>query len=124
MSSALGQARDESAATSAQGERGLVVSGRRVGHVLDPRTGEPVDRYGSVTVVAREALAADALATALLVMGPDEGALWAAEHGGPAVGFLEPSNTATKHVTLLANDAFSRRVLSARPSVTTGELSR
>lgn len=50
------------------------VDGERVGHVLDPRTGRPV-RHGlaSVTVVDTLAVRADGLATALMVLGPDEG---------------------------------------------------
>jgi thiamine biosynthesis lipoprotein len=48
--------------------------GRRRSHVLDPRTGEPVTHgLASATVVDRDGAWADALATALLVLGPDEG---------------------------------------------------
>jgi thiamine biosynthesis lipoprotein len=50
--------------------------GRRRSHLIDPRTGEPVaHRLASVTVVHPEGVWADALATALLVMGPE--AAWA-----------------------------------------------
>lgn len=55
--------------------------GRRYSHTLDPRTGQPVDHgLRSVTVIAPSAAAADALATALLVMGPEEGPAYAREH--------------------------------------------
>jgi thiamine biosynthesis lipoprotein len=43
------------------------------GHILDPRTGRPADDVASVTVVARTALIADAMATAAFVLGPTEG---------------------------------------------------
>ena len=47
-------------------------AGRRRSHLIDPRTGEPVTHeLTSVTVVHKEAVWADALATALLVMGPE-----------------------------------------------------
>lgn len=50
------------------------VNGRRLAHVIDPRTGRAVDhRLVSVSVVAAECVRADALATALLVLGPDAG---------------------------------------------------
>lgn len=50
------------------------VNGRRVAHVVDPRSGRAVDhRLVSVTVVDASGVRADALATALLVLGPDEG---------------------------------------------------
>jgi len=48
--------------------------GRRRSHILDPRTGEPVAHgLASATVVDRDGAWADALATALVVLGPDEG---------------------------------------------------
>ena len=69
--------RDGSVSTSAQSERGVTVAGRRFGHIVDPRTGEPVAPWGSVTVVARDALVADVLSTGLLVMGPEAALRWA-----------------------------------------------
>jgi thiamine biosynthesis lipoprotein len=65
--------KDASASTSGNSERGLIVSGRRVGHLLDPRTGEPARDFGSVTVVAPDGLTADVLSTAFFVLGPEEG---------------------------------------------------
>lgn len=64
---------DASASTSGNSERGRRVGGRRIGHVLDPRTGQPASDFGSVTVVAPSALTADILSTALFVLGPEEG---------------------------------------------------
>ncbi|MEM6958664.1 MAG: FAD:protein FMN transferase [Myxococcota bacterium] len=46
-------------------------NGRRWHHILDPRTGEPVERSMSVTFVAPSGLYADALSTAAFVLGPD-----------------------------------------------------
>ena len=37
----------------------------------------PVEPWGSVTVVAADAMTADILSTALLVLGPDEALRWA-----------------------------------------------
>ncbi len=65
--------KDASASTSGNSERGLVVNGHRVGHLLDPRTGEPAPDFGSVTVVAPTGLVADILSTALFVLGPKDG---------------------------------------------------
>jgi thiamine biosynthesis lipoprotein len=63
--------------------------GRLVSHTIDPRTGEPV-RHGlaSVTVVHPRAVLADAYATALMVLGPEEGFALAEHLGLPAL-FLE-----------------------------------
>jgi thiamine biosynthesis lipoprotein len=62
-----------SASTSGDSERSRQVGGRRIGHILDPLTGEPAPDFGSVTVVAPSALVADILSTALFVLGPEKG---------------------------------------------------
>ena len=56
--------------------------GRRRSHLIDPRTGAPAAHgLASVTVVHREGAWADALATALLVMGPEAAWELATERG-------------------------------------------
>ncbi|MDX3907908.1 MAG: FAD:protein FMN transferase [Pigmentiphaga sp.] len=51
-------------------------------HTIDPRSGAPIDNgLASVTVLHPECMAADALATALTVMGPDAGLAWASRRG-------------------------------------------
>jgi thiamine biosynthesis lipoprotein len=50
--------------------------GRRYSHEIDPRTAAPIAHgLASVTVVADDCMSADALATALIVLGPQAG--WA-----------------------------------------------
>jgi thiamine biosynthesis lipoprotein len=63
---------DASASTSGNSERSLVANGRRIGHLLDPRTGEPAADFGSVTVVAPTGFVADVLSTAFFVLGPSD----------------------------------------------------
>jgi thiamine biosynthesis lipoprotein len=60
-------------ATSGDLERFVELDGVRHSHVLDPRSGESLDERRLATVLARDALSADALATALEVLGPEEG---------------------------------------------------
>ena len=62
-----------SVSTSADSERGRVVEGRAIGHLLDPRTGYPAPDFGSATVVAPSGLTADILSTAFFVLGPEKG---------------------------------------------------
>ena len=59
--------------TSGDYERFNIVDGRRYHHIIDPRTGFPADKCRSVTVFAPEAERADVLATAVFVLGPEEG---------------------------------------------------
>ena len=70
-----------SIAVTADDERGLQIGDRRFSHVIDPRTGRPVEGMKSITVHADNATDADALSTALFVMSGDEAARWATEHG-------------------------------------------
>jgi thiamine biosynthesis lipoprotein len=62
-----------SLSTSGNSERAVTAGGRRIGHLLDPRTGAPSPDFGSVTVLAPSGLAADILSTALFLLGPDDG---------------------------------------------------
>lgn len=59
-------------ATSGRGPRDLRVGSKVMSATIDPRTGWPVERSASVSVVADTAMEADALATAMLVMPPHE----------------------------------------------------
>lgn len=63
--------RDRALATSAAGVQFFRQDGRRYGHLIDPRSGCPAEGVLSVTVLAPSAAQADALSTALFVLGPD-----------------------------------------------------
>lgn len=66
------------------------VGDREVSHVIDPRSGQPTTHgLASVTVVAATALAADGYATALLVLGREDG-MALAEREGLAAVFVAP----------------------------------
>jgi thiamine biosynthesis lipoprotein len=73
-----------SLATSGNSERGIVVAGERRGHVLDPVRGQPAPDFGSLSVWAPDALAADCLSTGLYVMGPEKACAWRAACAGDA----------------------------------------
>jgi thiamine biosynthesis lipoprotein len=64
---------DVSIATSGDYERYFEVGGIRYHHLLNPFTGFPARQCRSVTILTKDALSADALATAVFVMGPQEG---------------------------------------------------
>lgn len=64
-------------------------SGARVSHLLDPRTGRPATSpLASVTVIAPDTATADALATALFVLGEQEGLQFLAGQPGIAAAFV------------------------------------
>ncbi len=62
-----------SMATSGGYRRNVQVAGRTISHIIDPRTGLPADSLGSVSVIAPCAMDADAAATAVAVLGIDDG---------------------------------------------------
>jgi len=80
-----------SLSTSAQSEHTLQAGGRRIGHVLDPRTGQPLGTRASASAFTSSATRADALSTALLVMGRDRARAFADTHPGLGVLWLEPA---------------------------------
>jgi thiamine biosynthesis lipoprotein len=79
---------DTAVATSGDYRNFFEREGRRYSHTIDPRTGFPVDHaLVSVTVVHSSAMLADAWATSLSVLGPDEG-MEVAQQAGLAVYFI------------------------------------
>ncbi len=64
---------DRSVATSGDYERYFIEDSVRYHHILNPRTGFPADGSCSVTIITGEACDADAIATAVFVMGPEAG---------------------------------------------------
>lgn len=72
---------DMAIATSGDYRNFFEYENKRYSHTIDPHTGRPVEhRLASVSVVAQQAARADALATALFVMGPAEGPKFAEQN--------------------------------------------
>ncbi|HHJ39842.1 MAG TPA: FAD:protein FMN transferase [Methylothermaceae bacterium] len=73
---------DISLATSGDYRNYFEVNGQRFSHTIDSRSGRPIShRLASVTVLSHTTTQADALATALLVLGPERGWEKAAKAG-------------------------------------------
>ena len=70
----------EAVATSGNYERFVERDGHRISHILDGRTGEPVEGMAGVTVLAPTAMMADGLSTALFVLGPEAGMKFLSRH--------------------------------------------
>jgi thiamine biosynthesis lipoprotein len=74
--------------------------GQTFSHIFDPRTGRPAtSRVASVTVIATNGGWADALATTLFVMGPEQGLPWLTNvPGTEALFVMRESETAFREV--------------------------
>lgn len=97
---------DNAVATSGDYRNFRERDGRRWSHIIDPRSGRPVGHAtASVTVVAADAMTADGLATALLVLGADAGLRFAREHGVAA--YFIRRNSAGAGFTVSASPAFA-----------------
>ena len=62
---------DLAVSTSGNYRRYFTIQGRRRSHIVDPRSGEPVDAVPQVTVVAANAILSEGWSTALSELGPD-----------------------------------------------------
>jgi thiamine biosynthesis lipoprotein len=85
----------------------LDADGRRFGHIIDPRTGRPVEHsLLSVTVVGPDAATAAAWGTALLCLGPIDGRLVAEREEIAAVFWIAAGGTIAER---RASAAFAAR---------------
>jgi len=74
--------RNQALGTSSATFQHLTHEGRRLGHILDPRTGWPAEQLASASAVAPTAAEADALATAFFVLGVERTRVYCKEHPG------------------------------------------
>jgi thiamine biosynthesis lipoprotein len=73
--------RDRAVSVSGSVGQWTEIEGRRYGHVLDPRSGEPLVRAAQALVLAPDATRAEALSKALLVLAPADGLALLAREG-------------------------------------------
>jgi FAD:protein FMN transferase len=65
--------RDMAITTSGDYERTFTYDNKRYHHILNPKTGYPTETFSSVSVITNDATLADALATAIYLVGWDKG---------------------------------------------------
>jgi thiamine biosynthesis lipoprotein len=91
---------DRALGTSGSGTQFFIERGMKLGHILDPRSGRPAEGVISATVIADSAADADALATALYVLGPGGLPLIALQAGTVSAILVMPGAAATIRVVL------------------------
>jgi thiamine biosynthesis lipoprotein len=85
--------------------------GRRLSHIIDPKTGWPVQHtLGGVTVVATDSMTADALSTTLFVLGPEQG-----------LKFIESWTNASALFVVRESDGQFRTIASSRFNAMTSD---
>jgi thiamine biosynthesis lipoprotein len=110
---ALTELEDRTFSTSGDYERGFVKDGIRYHHILDPRTGHPARQVRSVTVIASDAMTADAWSTALFVLGPDRGLELLKKQPGLEAVFVDSQNRVRVSPGLIVVEGDLKRRLAA-----------
>lgn len=77
--------KNQAVATSGGYMRNYTVGGEKRSHILDPRTGQPADDVAGATVIAADSTTANAVATALCVLGAADGLKFADAVGAAAL---------------------------------------
>lgn len=99
---------NQGVATSGDYRNYFEEGGQRYSHTIDPRSGKSIDhRLASVTVVAETSMYADAMATALMVAGPDAGLKLAQEQDIAAYFIIKSGDG----FTATATDPFQKYIL-------------
>jgi len=85
--------KDNAVATSGDYRNYYEADGQRFSHIIDPATGKPINHsLVSVTVIAQSSMTADGLSTALMVMGAEQGMVFARENDLAALFISKTEN--------------------------------
>ena len=101
---------DYALATSGDYRNFFIQEGKRYSHTIDPRTGRPVEhQLASVTVIAERCMLADAWATTLMVLGPEEGYEFAVGRDLAVIFVIRDENGFSRKSTPAFNKIFTRQ---------------
>lgn len=92
--------------TSGDAYQFVEIDGVRYSHIVDPKTGVGLTTASSVTVIAPDALTADGLDTAILVLGPERGLKTLDQFPGTAALFATVENDRVRVQTSAGFTAF------------------
>jgi FAD:protein FMN transferase len=102
---AIARLRDRALGTSAATFQHLEYEGRKLGHILDPRSGWPAEAMASASVMAPTAAEADALATAFFILGVDKARRYCENHPEVTAVLLPAGKLVTPVVVGSQNDS-------------------
>lgn len=92
---------NNSIATSGDYRNYFEADGIRYSHTIDPETGKPIDHHlVSVTVIDPSSMLADAFATAITVLGPEDGLKFAQDHKLPAFLLIKDGDNFIEQYTV------------------------
>ena len=103
--------RDRALATSAATFQHLDYNGRKLGHILDPRTCWPAETLASASVLVPTAAQADALATAFFILGVEKASAYCAAHPDVSAVLLPHGEDAVP--VIIGSLSFSREPLAS-----------
>ena len=101
--------RNRAMATSAGTHQHFIHEGKKLGHLLDPRTAWPAEGILSATATAPSAAEADALATAFFILGVEETRAYCQQH--PDIGAVMIAAAAPQRVVLLGRAVEEAEIL-------------
>lgn len=104
---------DGALGTSGNDQQAMRLAGRWYGHIMDPRTGYPSEGLSGASVLAPTAVEADALSTAVFVLGRDDGIRFLERHGG--VDGLVVSEGRPGSLSIASTAGWTRRRARIRP---------
>ena len=87
--------------TSGDAYRGVEIGGVRYSHIVDPATGVGLKHRSNVTIIAPNGITADALATAVSVLGSEQGIALLAKFPGTCARLVTQDATGQVHETAM-----------------------
>jgi thiamine biosynthesis lipoprotein len=95
---------ESSVATAGNSERFVTINGTKYLDLINPRTGYPTSGISSVSVFSKSAELCDALATAIMSMGRDQGLALVTQLGGTEVIIVDANNKLVKSSGILLDE--------------------
>lgn len=95
---------ESSVATAGNSERFVIINRTKYSDLINPRTGYPATGVNSVSVFYKSAERCDALTTAIMNMGRDQGLALVNQLGGTEVIMVDADNKLVKSSGILLDE--------------------